>query len=139
MESASRNSNLREEPIGALAKRLSEQAATLVRQELALAQVELKEKGKHAGIGGGLFGAAGLVALFGLGTLVAAIVLLVATALEPWLAALIVAVGLFVVAGALGLAGKGQVEQATPPVPEQAQRSVKADVQEIKGRAKASG
>ena len=127
---------LREEPIGDLVKRLSEQTATLVRQEMQLAQAELKEKGKHAGIGGGLLGAAGLTALFGVGALVATAVLALATAMEAWLAGLIVTVLLFAVAGVLVLAGKRQVEQAGPPVPEQAQASVQTDVQEIKGRTK---
>ena len=116
-------------------QQLSQQTATLVRQELQLAQLEMKEKGKRAGIGVGLFGGAGGLAFYGLGVLIAAIVLLLATFLEGWIAALIVAVVLFAVAGALGLTGKKQVEQATPPQPEQAIASTKRDVDEIKGRA----
>ena len=124
-----------QEPIGDLVKQLSEQTATLVRKELQLAQLELQEKGKRAGIGAGLFGGAGLIALFGAGTLIAAIVMLLATALDAWLAALIVAVVLLAIAGVAALMGKKQVEQATPPAPEQAIQSTKRDVEEIKGRA----
>jgi uncharacterized membrane protein YqjE len=124
-----------QEPIGDLVKQLSEQTSTLVRKELQLAQLELQEKGKRAGIGAGLFGGAGLIALFGAGTLIAAIVMLLATAIDAWLAGLIVAVVLLAAAGVAALMGKKQVEQATPPMPEQAIQSTKRDVDEIKGRA----
>jgi large-conductance mechanosensitive channel len=127
--------NADDRPIGELVQELSQQTATLVRQELQMAQLEMKEKGKRAGIGAGLFGGAGGLAFYGLGALLAAIVLGLATFLEPWIAALIVAVVLFAVAGALALTGKKQVEQATPPAPERAIESTKRDVEEIKGKA----
>jgi uncharacterized membrane protein YqjE len=126
---------LQDQSMAELAKRLSDQTTTLVRQEIRLAQLELQEKGKRAGMGAGMFGGAGLVALFAAGTLVAALVLLLATALEPWLAALIVGVALLLVAGVLALAGKKQVQQATPPAPEAAMESVQDDIQEVKERA----
>jgi membrane protein len=69
------------------------------------------------------------------GTLIAAIVMLLATAVDAWLAGLIVAVVLLAVAGVAALMGKKQVQQATPPAPEQAIQSTKRDVEEIKGRA----
>jgi uncharacterized membrane protein YqjE len=124
-----------DKPVGELLQQLSAQTATLVRQELKLAQVELQEKGKRAGLGAGMFGGAGVVALYGVGALIATIILLLATAMEPWLAALIVAVVLFAIAGILALTGKKQVDQATPPVPEQAMDSVQRDVDEVKARA----
>jgi membrane protein len=124
-----------DQQIGDLVKQLSEQTSDLVRKELKLAQVEMQEKGKRAGIGAGLFGGAGLVALYGLGVLIAAIVLALSTAIDAWLAALIVAVVLFAVAGVAALMGRKQVEQATPPQPEQAIASTKRDVQVVKERA----
>ena len=127
--------SLNDRPIGELVQQLSQQTATLVSKELQLAQLEMKEKGKHVGIGAGLFGGAGLVALYGGATLVAAIVLALATFLEPWLGALIVAVALFAIAGVMALTGKKQVEQGTPPAPEQAIESTKLDVDEVKERA----
>jgi len=127
--------NIDEKPVAELVQQLSQQTATLVRQELQMAQLEMKEKGKRAGIGAGLFGGAGGLAFYGLGVLLAAIVLGLATFLEPWIAALMVAVVLFAVAGVLALTGKKQVEQATPPAPEQAIASTKRDVDEVKGRA----
>ncbi len=123
------------EPIGDLVRDLSEQTATLVRKELQLAQLEMTEKGKRAGMGAGLFGGAGVMALYGSAVLVAAIILLLATSLEPWLSALIVSAVLFAAAGVAALMGKKQVEQAVPPQPEQAIHSTKRDVETVKGRA----
>lgn len=83
-----------------------------------------------------MFGAAGLVALYGLGALVACAVMLIGEALEPWAGALIVGAVLLAAAGLLALAGREQVERATPPVPEQAIESVQDDVEEIRERAR---
>src|SRR3954454_15858778 len=124
-----------DQPVGELVQQLSNQTATLVRKEIRLAQLELQEKGKHAGLGAGMFGGSGLVALYGLGALIAAAILGLSTAVAGWLAALIVAVVLFAVAGVLALSGKKQVEQATPPAPEQAIDSVQTDIDEVKERA----
>ena len=106
------------------------------RQEVELAKSELTVKGRRAGIGAGMFGGAGLLGLYAVGALVAAAILGLSTAVTPWLAALIVAVMLGAAAGVLALAGKSKVEQATPPVPEQATESVKEDVQWAKNRAR---
>ncbi|MDQ3769254.1 MAG: phage holin family protein [Actinomycetota bacterium] len=119
-----------------LVQALSEQTSTLLRKELALAQVELKEKGKQAGIGGGMIGGGGLLALYGLGALFAAIIMLLGTAIAPWLSALIVAVVLFAVAGGLGLIGKKEVERAGPAKPEQAMASTSEDVRHVREHAK---
>lgn len=127
--------NLNDRPVGELVQQLSQHTATLVRQELQLAQLEMKEKGKRFGMAGGLFGGAGLVAAYAVGALIAMLILLLATFLEPWIAALIVTVVLFAVAGVLGLTGKKQVDEAGPPKPEQAIASTQQDIDEVKGRA----
>ena len=62
-------------------------------------------------------------------------ILLLATAVDGWIAAFIVAAALFAVAGILALTGKKQIEQATPPQPEEAKESVQRDVDEVKARA----
>src|ERR687894_1475718 len=121
--------------VGELVNRLSQQTSTLIRQELQLAQTELQEKGKRAGIGAGMFGGAGLVALYGVGALIAAAILLIGTALEPWLAGVIVGAVLLAVAGVLALLGRKQVDKATPPKPERAIESVQRDVAHVKERA----
>jgi uncharacterized membrane protein YqjE len=126
---------LEDRSVSELVQRLSVQTRTLLRQELELAQLELKQKGKRAGIGAGMFGGSGLFALYGLGALVATAILALATAVDPWLAALIVAVVLFAIAGVLALTGKKQVEEATPPAPEQAIAEGQQTVDELKARA----
>jgi hypothetical protein len=120
---------LREQPMGELFKQLSNDLSTLVRQELKLAQAEMTEKGKQAGIGIGMFGGAGIVGLLALGTLTACLVAALATGMEVWLATLIVTVVYGALAGGLALIGKNRVTDATPPVPEQTVESVKEDVQ----------
>ncbi|MBQ1073832.1 phage holin family protein [Micromonospora sp. C31] len=122
-----------------LVQRATEQVSRLVRDELALARAELTEKGKHAGIGIGLFGGGGALALYGLGALVATAILLLDLVLPAWAAALIVAVVLFAMAGILALVGKKQVSQAVPPVPEAAVRSVRADVDTVAAAVKDRG
>ncbi|MEV0808045.1 phage holin family protein [Micromonospora sp. NPDC050200] len=122
-----------------LVQRATEQVSRLVRDELALARAELTRKGKHAGIGIGLFGGGGALALYGLGALVTAAVLLLDLVLPAWLAALIVAVALFLVAGVLALVGKQQVSQAVPPVPASTVRSVRADVDVVTAAVKDRG
>ncbi|MDO3704097.1 phage holin family protein [Micromonospora sp. C28SCA-DRY-2] len=122
-----------------LVQRATEQISRLVRDELALARAELAQKGKHAGIGIGLFGGGGALALYGLGALVATAILLLDLAMPAWLAALIVAVVLFVVAGVLALVGKKQVSRAVPPVPSATVRSVRADVDTVTAAVKDRG
>jgi membrane protein len=137
MEETTRvKSNGDDQPVGELVQQLSQQTAELVRGEIRLATVELQQKGKKAGIGAGMFGGAGVVALYGVGALIAAAILGIGTFLEPWLAAVIVGAVLLAVAGILALTGKKQVEQAVPPLPEQAVEGAKRDVDEVK-RARA--
>jgi MFS family permease len=120
-----------------LVKQLSEQTSRLARQEVELAKAELVTKGKRAGIGAGMFGGAGVFGLYAGGALTAAAVLALATAVTAWLAALIVGAVLAAIAGVLALQGKSKVQEASPPIPEQATESVKEDVQWAKTRAQA--
>ena len=121
-----------------LLKQLSTETTTLVRQELELAKAEMAEKGKEAGKGTGMFGAAGVVGLLALGALTAFLIAVLDTAMETWLAALIVTVAYGVIAGVLALTGKGRLKNAGPPVPEQTQDNVKEDVRWVKTRARSS-
>jgi|ERR1700735_1080366 len=121
---------------GDLTKLLSEQVSVLVRDELKLAQLEMTRKGKQAGAGIGMLGSGGLVALYGVGCLLASAIIAIAGALAAWLAALIVGAALLAVAGAAALLGKSRLQKATPPVPQEAASSIKADVEEIKERAR---
>ncbi|MEV5410223.1 phage holin family protein [Thermopolyspora sp. NPDC052614] len=124
-----------EQGVGDLVKQASEQISGLVRAELRLAAAEMKGKGKQAGVGAGLFGGAGAVALLGAAALVACVIAALSLAMPVWLAALIVGVVLLVVAGAMAAAGRKRVNQAGPLVPTQALDSTRQDIQEIKERA----
>lgn len=119
-----------------LSRDLAEQTSALARKEIELAKAELALKGKRLGIGVGAFGGAGLLGLYALGALTAAAILALAIVVDAWLAALIVAVVYGAVAGVFALAGKQKVEEATPPMPEQAIESTKTDVQHTTQRAK---
>jgi uncharacterized membrane protein YqjE len=121
--------DLREESMGALFKQLSDELSTLVRQELRLAQAEMTEKGKKAGVGIGMFGGAGVITFLALQTLTACLVALLSTAMDVWIAALIVTVVYAAGAGVLALTGKQRVSEATPAVPEQTADTLKEDVQ----------
>lgn len=119
--------------LGALVHDMTQQMSTLVRDEIRLAQAEMTEKGKRAGIGVGLFGGAGLVALYGVAALLATVVLALALVMPAWLAALIVTVVLFAVAGVLAVQGRSNVSKATPAKPEEAIAGLKEDVATVKG------
>jgi hypothetical protein len=122
-------------PVAELLKQLSDQASRLARQEVALAKVELAEKGKQAGVGAGMFGGAGVFAFYALGALTTAAILGLATGVAGWLAAIVVAGVLAAIAGVLALQGKTRIKEAAPPVPERATESTKEDVQWMKARA----
>jgi uncharacterized membrane protein len=81
---------------------LKTDASLLVRQEIALAKAELKDKAAGVAKQAGLFAGAGVLAYAGLLLLFAALVLgLIAIGVVAWLAAL--AVGFVVLLGAFGL------------------------------------
>jgi uncharacterized membrane protein YqjE len=117
--------------IGELMGQLSAQTSRLVRDEMRLAQKELQQSVKHAGVGAGLISAAGLLAVIGLMTLIAAAVAALALVLPVWAAAIIVAVVLFIGAGIAALFSRKQAEEIAPPVAESAE-SLKADIKELK-------
>jgi Putative Actinobacterial Holin-X, holin superfamily III len=125
-------------PIAELVRELSEQTSALARKEVELAKAELEVKGRRIGVGAGAFGAAGVVGLYAFGALTACVILALATALDAWLAALIVTVVYAAVAGVLALTGKKKVEAGTPPVPERAIESAKEDIEIAKRSAKES-
>ncbi|AEV84666.1 membrane protein [Actinoplanes sp. SE50] len=118
-----------------LVSQAAAQISTLVRDELALARAELTEKGKRAGVGGGLFGGAGVLALYGLGLLLTLAVVLLDLVLPLWLSVLIVAVVVFAAAGVAALLGKKKLAEATPLAPKAAIDSVEADVKTVKTAA----
>jgi hypothetical protein len=113
---------------------LTDQVTRLVRDEVRLAQAEVTTKAKRLGVGAGLFGGAGVVALLGLNALITAAVLGLGNVIPGWLAAIIIGVVLFAIAGVLALLGRKDVQQAAPPLPTETIESVKADVATVKDR-----
>ena len=128
--------DLRDEPIGDLLKQVKEEGSTLVGQELKLAKAEMSVKAKEVGIGAGMFGGAGYVADLATIALMICIIFALAELMPVWLAALIVAVVLGTVAGVLALKGKKRIQDAGPPIPEQAVESVKQTIETVKEEAK---
>ena len=118
--------------IGELVSALSEKFSTLIRDEISLAKAEMAEKAKRAGIGIGLFVGAGVLAFWATGVLIATIILGIAEGLPAWLASLIVFVLIIALAALLAVLGKKSLEKGTPPVPERATASIKADVDAVR-------
>lgn len=116
-----------------LTERLTAQVSTLVRTEVTHALDEVKSKGTRIGVGVGISGAGALLLYLGVATLIAAGVLGLATVVDPWLAALIVAVVVFAVGGILTAIGASTAKNAAPPVPEHTIDSVRDDVAAAKG------
>jgi len=125
-----------EQSTAELVQTASEQISRLVKDEIALAKAELAEKGKHAGIGIGLFGAGGVFVFYGVGATIATLIIVFDLFLPLWLAALIWTVVLFLAAGILALFGKNQVTKAVPPEPQATIESLKLDVDEVKQAVK---
>lgn len=125
----------RDASVGELVKQASEQISQLLRQEMRLAQAEMKQKGKRFGLGGGLFGGAGLVAVLALQAVVATAIIALDLVWPLWLSALVVTAVLCAVAGVLAVAGKKQIDRGTPPAPQQTVDNVKADIAQIKESA----
>jgi uncharacterized membrane protein YqjE len=119
--------------LGQLTGELSQQVSRLVRDEIRLAQVEMKDKGKRLGRGAGLMGAGGLIALFGVGCLVAAAVLGLDLAWPTWLSAIVIGAILLIIAAIVGATGRKQMREGTPPMPREAMESTKEDIEALKG------
>ncbi|WP_329402916.1 phage holin family protein [Streptomyces virginiae] len=121
-----------EESVGDLVSRASQQISELAREEMQLARAEMTQKGKRFGVGGGLFGGAGLVGILAAQALVAAMITALTLLLPLCASALIIAALLAVIAAVMTAAGKRQIAKAGTPAPEKTIESVKADVAEIK-------
>jgi hypothetical protein len=126
---------LRERPIGEVAKNLTSDLSLLLRQEIELAKAEMAQKGRTAAPGLGMFGGAGVVALCAAGALTAFLVLVLSIFLPDWASAMTVGVAMAAVALVLIRQGKERIADAGKPVPEQTIETVKEDVEWAKTRA----
>ena len=127
--------DLRNRPVGEVARDLARDVSLLVRQEVELAKVELREKARTAATGLALFGGAAVVGVCAAGALTAFLVLLFALFLDAWLAALVVGALLAGLAALLALTGKERMDAAGTPLPEQTIENLKEDAQWVKERA----
>ena len=121
--------DLRERSVPELLKQLSQETSTLVKMELDLAKAEMSQKGKQAGLGAGFVGGGALLGLGAFGAFTAFLILLLGTFMENWIAALIVTVVYGAIAAFLALRGKKELQEATPPAPEQTVETLKEDVE----------
>jgi hypothetical protein len=129
------NTDLREQPLGEVARDLTRDVSLLVRQEVELAKAEMAQKGRVAAPGLGMIGAAGVAGLMAAGSLTAFVILALSIFLPEWASALIVGAALAAVAFVLAKQGKDRVGEAGAPVPEQTIETVKEDVEWAKTRA----
>lgn len=90
---------LPDRPLASLFTELTRETATLFRNEVRLAKTELADKARQAGRGATEIAVGGVLLLVALHALAAAAILALALVLEPWLAALAVAVLVAVVGG----------------------------------------
>lgn len=118
--------------IGGAARSIGERASAIVRLELELAALELKKKATALAVGIGLGVAAAFLLLLGLVFVFATIAAAFATFLAVWLSLLIVTLGLFAVAGLLGLLALRKIKKGTPPVPEQAIQEAKLTAEAVR-------
>jgi len=126
-------SQTQSQTLGALVHQLTQQVPDLIRSEIRLAQAEVAEKGKRAGVRIGMFSVAGLLAFFAFGSLVATAILALALVVDAWVAALVVAIVLVAAAAVAGLVGRNKVAEAGPPAPERAIGGLKEDIATVKG------
>lgn len=126
----------RDESIGQLLSDLSSDTSRLMRQEVALAQAELKQKAKAAGKGAGMLAGAAVTGLAMLGALTAFLIVLIDLVTPLWAAALAVTVLWGLVAAVLAMTGRKEMQRATPAKPEQTIETIKEDVSWAKTQAK---
>jgi uncharacterized membrane protein YqjE len=123
-------------PIGELLRELGDEISTLVRQEIALAKVEIAEKTKPAVASAGMFGGTALLGLGAFAALTTFLIAALALWVPVWAAALIVTVAYGAIAFVLAQTGKKKLHEAAPLIPEQTAQTVKEDIEWAKTRAK---
>lgn len=119
--------------VGDVIKSITEDVKSLVRDEVALAKAELVPSAKNAGIGAGMFAGAGYFALHALGLFYVAGALGIAAGfdLPYWAGFLIMGGVLFLIAGILALIGRAKLKKIKGP--EQTVEQANKTVAEVKG------
>jgi len=116
-----------------LVKDITDDVRRIVQGEIELAKSEIMPAAKAGGVGAGMFGAAGYVALNGLSLLFIAAALGIAVLIKHWwpLGFAIMGVALLLIAGILALIGKGQLSKAKQAKPTQAIEQAQLAQQEL--------
>ena len=103
----------------------------IVRSEVQLAKTEMREEAKLAGKAAAMLAVAAVVGAYALGLFLLTAVWALATQMDQWLAALIVAAVVTVIAGVLAMVGKSRLDKFSPK-PDQTIDSVKEDIEWVK-------
>jgi hypothetical protein len=119
--------------LGAALHEVAERTKTLARLETELATLELRRKAAALGEGASLVAAAVVLALFAIGFFFAAVAAGLATLMPTWLALLVMAGILLLVAGVVGMIGVAQLRKGVPPVPEQAMTEARLTTAALRG------
>lgn len=112
------------------------QVTELVTAEIQQLKDEMIGKLKSLGVGAGLLAGAAVIVLFAVGVFLTAAVLALSLVLPGWLAALIVAVVLLLIAAGVGFLGYSKLKRGIPPVPTRTITSLKKDLNVIRGLGK---
>ena len=125
-----------EPTVGELVGRVTGDLSTLFRQELELAKTEIKEEVTKAGKGAGMLSGAGIAGLYALLLLSFAAAWGLAEEVSRGVAFLIVGGFWIVIAAALFVMGRRQLETAKPFPPQQTVETLKEDAQWAKEQMK---
>ena len=121
--------------IGDLFAELADETALLIRQEIALAKVELIQKASRVGLNIGFLVLGGAIAYAALLAFLAALIILLANVVPWWAAALIVAVAVGIVAAVL-ISKALTTLKKTDIAPRQTVETLKEDAQWAKQQMK---
>ncbi len=105
----------------------------LIAAEIEQLKAELARKFKALGVGAGFMVAAAVILLFMVGVLLTAAILALSLVMPGWLAALLVALVLLIVAAILGWVGYSKFKAGLPPVPTETIDSLKKDLNVVRG------
>jgi uncharacterized membrane protein YqjE len=108
----------------------------LVVGEIELLKQEMIRKLKALGVGAGLILGAAIVLLGMIGVLLTAAIFALSLIMPGWLAALLVAAVLLIIAVILGLIGYRVLKKGIPPLPNETISGLKKDLNVIRGVGK---
>ncbi len=124
-----------DQSLGDLFGNLTSDLSELLRSEMELARVEIREEAAKAGRAAGMLGAGGLIAYLGLGLLAMAAAWGLAEVVDAGWAFLIVGVVVAAIGGVLVMKGRDQLREVQP-VPEETVETLKEDARWARAQVK---